>query len=69
MAARVKVVPISDIKPPELRRMVRKERSGKSRDRLLAAIMQKEDKSQQYIAKHLGRSQSTISAWLSRMEK
>ena len=65
---RVKDAFLTDVDLSDLKRMVRKERPGKSRDRLLAAIMRKEGKSQQYIAEHLGRAQSTISAWLNRMQ-
>lgn len=59
---------LPDIKLPELERIYRKEPLGKSKDRLQAAVMRKKGKSQQSIAKDLGRTQSTISIWLNKMQ-
>ena len=48
---------------------LKEEPSGKSRERLQAAQMRRDGKSESTICKILGRSKSTISAWLNRIEK
>ena len=52
---------------PELEEMYRRERPGKSRDRLQAAVLRKRGRTLWKIARVMGRGVSTIHRWLSRM--
>ena len=52
----------------ELEAMYRRERPGKSRDRLQAAILRKQDELLEKIAGMMGRGVGTIHRWLSKME-
>ena len=54
---------------PELEEMYRRERPGKSRDRLQAAILRKQGRTLGKTARVMGRGVSTIHRWLSRMER
>ena len=54
---------------PELEEMYRRERPGKSRDRLQAAILRKQGRTLGKIARVMGRGVGTIHRWLSRMER
>ena len=53
---------------PVLEAMHRREKPGKSRDRLQAAVLRKRGKKVAWIAKIVGRHSSTVSRWLRRME-
>ncbi len=53
----------------ELEEMYRRERPGKSRDRLQAAVLRKQDELLKKIAGMMGRGVGTIHRWLSRMER
>ncbi len=55
---------LPDVALLELITAYKSEPSGKSRDRLQAAVMRKRGKSQSSIARRLGRAQSVISCWL-----
>ena len=54
---------------PELEEMYRRERPGKSRDRLQAAVLRKQGRALWKIARIMGRGVSTTHRWLSRMER
>ena len=54
---------------PELEEMYRRERPGKSRDRLQAAILRKQGRTLGKIARVMGRGASAVHRWLSRMER
>ena len=54
---------------PDLEEMHRREASGKSRDRLQAAVLRKHGKNLEEIAKIVGRDISTVSRWLCRLER
>lgn len=51
----------------ELEAMYRRERPGKSRDRLQAAVLRKRGRTLKEIARTVGRGISTVHRWLSRM--
>ncbi len=53
---------------PVLEEMHRREKPGKSRDRLQAAALEWRGKKVEWIAKIVGRHSSTVSRWLRRME-
>ena len=53
---------------PVLEGLHRREKPGKSRDRLQAAVLRKRGKKVEWIAKIVGRHTSTVSRWLRRME-
>ena len=54
---------------PELEEMYRRECPGKSRDRRQAAILRKQGRTLERIARVMGRGVSTTHRWLSRMER
>ncbi len=58
---------LPDVTLLELITAYRREPSGRSRDRLQAAVMRKRGRSQGRIAGRLGRAQSAVSCWLRRM--
>ncbi len=53
---------------PVLEEMHRREKPGKSRDRLQAAVLEWRGRKVEWIAKIVGRHSSTVSRWLRRME-
>ena len=53
----------------ELEEMYRRERPGKSRDRLQAAVLEWQDELFEKIAGMMGRGVGTIHRWLSRMKR
>ena len=55
------------VPPAELEAMYRRERPGRSRDRLQAAVLRKQDEMLEKIAGMTGRGARTIHRWLSRM--
>ena len=59
-------LPKYDIK--ELKKLYRKEKNGKSKLRLLAAILRKEGKSLDFISKAMQIPKTTVHDWLSRLE-
>ena len=58
-----------DISLVDLHAMLRREPSGKSRDRLVAAVQRKKGKTVAEITQFLGRAQGTISHWLRRLHE
>ncbi len=58
---------LPDVALLELITAYRREPSGRSRDRLQAAVMRKRGKGEGRIARRLGRAQSAVSCWLRRM--
>ena len=60
---------LSHVSTDRIEQRLKEEPPGKSRERLQAAQMRRNGKSESMICKILGRSKSTISAWLNRIEK
>ena len=58
-----------DVSLPNLIRARRSEPPGKPRDRLQAGVLRKKGKAVDQIGLILGRAQSTVSAWLRRLDK
>ena len=59
----------TDVSLAELKEMHRREPPGKSRERLQAAVLRKQGRMLEKIARVMGRGVSTIHRWLSRMER
>ena len=59
---------LENISYSELEAMYKREKPGKSRERLQAALLRKEDNILKEIARILGRGISTICRWLNRMQ-
>ena len=60
---------LSHVSTDRIEQRLKEEPPGKSRERLQAAQMRRDGKSEGTICKILGHSKSTISAWLKRIEK
>ncbi|MCE2508656.1 MAG: helix-turn-helix domain-containing protein, partial [Nitrosopumilaceae archaeon] len=60
---------LAGVQLSELEETYRRERSGKSKDRLQAAILRKRGRLLKEIARTVGRGISTVHRWLSRMER
>ena len=60
---------LSDVQLSALEEMHRRERSGKSRDRLQAAVLRKQGRTLEEIGRIVGRWACTIHRWLYRMER
>ena len=53
----------------DIEAMLKKTPAGKQRERLHAALLRKQGKSEKEIAEILHRSKSTVSEWLNRFER
>ena len=60
---------LKDINTSEIEEMLKKEPPGKPRERLQAALLRREGKCESKISKILGRSKSSISRWLNKMQE
>ena len=60
---------LSHVSTKQIEQKLKEEPSGRSHERLQAAQMRRDGKSESEICKNLGHSKSTISKWLNRIEK
>ena len=60
---------LSHVSTKQIEKRLKEEPSGRPHERLQAAQMRRDGKSESEICRILGHNKSTISAWLNRMEK